>query len=377
MEPLKLLTAGIIGIIAFVTLQILNKEAVNKNSKRLGILLQLLWLVRFFLIYVKLDTSETTPAFYIIYDQTLILLDGPLFWLYTRSLVNPKGIKLKDALHFIPFLLLFIYSTYLLIVAPEVIIFQYQTAIDNMLDGNTMADFSDSIFIVLVLGLSLFYIFKAVNIAKVYNQSLLDNYSSVENRTANWIITFQRLWIGLFFIPIFIYFILYIFPFLPTTFIAGAVLISIVSFSLFFNYKLLNQSYVSPKSLTPKKEKNTLQSIQPDNNQTELLNKLKRDLQHEKYYLDEELSLNKLAKYIDLKSAELTELIKLSEYDNFYDLINSHRIEEIKKELIETEEQIIVLAYQNGFKSKSTFNKIFKEKTGLTPKQFRNSKKSV
>lgn len=73
-------------------------------------------------------------------------------------------------------------------------------------------------------------------------------------------------------------------------------------------------------------------------------------------------------------------MIKLSPYENFYDLINTYRIEAIKQQLLTSDEQIIQLAYQNGFKSKSTFNKIFKEKTGMTPKAYKASfkeKKSI
>ncbi|WP_224490948.1 helix-turn-helix domain-containing protein [Robertkochia flava] len=372
---MRLLIAGIIGILVFVGVQIINKDVLNKSSKKFGLLLLLLWLIRFLLIYVKLDVNQTPPAFYIIYDQTLLLLDGPLFWLYTRSLVDPKGFKRTDWLHFVPFLLLFVYSTYLLMYAPNAIMAEYQSAVRNMLDGKAMADIYDSVYILIVLGISLVYIYKAARIARLYNQRLFDHYSSIDNRTATWIITFHRLWVGLFFIPVLIYFILYIYPFFPSFYIAGAVLIALVGFSVFFSFKLLNQTYVPTKSLGRKSKSANPQKTHPDESQVDLLKKLKEGLQKEKYYLDEELTLKKLARHMDIKSAQLTDLIKWSEFDNFYDLVNHYRIEGVKKELIETEEQIIVLAYQNGFKSKSTFNKIFKEKTGLTPKQYRSTHK--
>ena len=98
-------------------------------------------------------------------------------------------------------------------------------------------------------------------------------------------------------------------------------------------------------------------------------------LANDKAYLDDELTLSDLAESLDMKPADLTDLIKWSDYENFYDMINSHRIEAVKTALIKSDEQVIQLAYQCGFRSKSTFNKIFKEKTGLTPKAYRSSHK--
>ncbi|WKK79937.2 helix-turn-helix domain-containing protein [Marivirga arenosa] len=372
---MKLLIAAVIGVLVFVIFQMLRKDVANKRSQNFSILLQTLWLIRFFLIYIKLDLNETPAASYIIYDQTLLLLDGPLFWLYTRSLIDSKRLSIKDFIHFIPFILLFILSTFQLIADPATIVNQYQQAVNNMLNGSSMADLDASIFILFAMGLSLIYIVRAVKIARIYNRGLLDRFSTIDSLKANWIISFQRWWIGLFFLPLLIYFILYVFPFISAMYVAGTVLISISAFSIFFSSHLLNQNYAPPKLVKNKKAAVSTSTVNNRDHLFEQLSELKEKLEKEKYYLDEELSLNKLSDYIGIKPTHLTELIKLSEFENFYDFINSYRIEEIKEKLIETDEQIIVIAYQNGFKSKSTFNKIFKEKTGYTPKQYRLSKK--
>lgn len=57
---------------------------------------------------------------------------------------------------------------------------------------------------------------------------------------------------------------------------------------------------------------------------------------------------------------------------NFRNYINSYRIEEAKKILInESDKNILTICYDVGFNSKSTFNTCFKKYTGKTPSEFR------
>ena len=145
-----------------------------------------------------------------------------------------------------------------------------------------------------------------------------------------------------------------------------------VLFSFIFNSNVLSQIYVS----IPKRDI-IKQVAKPTNQFKNELDELKKTLEIEKYYQDENLSLVKLSSYLNIKSVALTEIIKYSEFENFYDLINTYRIESIKKELISSTEQIMIIAYDNGFNSKSAFNRIFKEKTWQTPSTFRNLNKNT
>ncbi len=366
---MNLLVAGVIGITAFVIVQLLQKEVGNKRSMRIALLMQLVWLFRLLLLYIKLDLEQEPNAFAIVYDQTLVLLDGPLFWLYTRSLIETQPFKKRILWHFLPFALLFINSTNLAINSPEVVTAKYDAVVTRIISGEQFADRFDAIFIVIVLGVSLIYVLRAVRIGRAYNQRLLENYSAVENMMASWIVSFQRIWVLMFLLPIFIYFTNYIYPITQSVYILIGVLLALCVFSVFFSSSLLRQVY-APASILQKSLQTTGKPIDIDQRQIE---KIKREMGEQQYYLDEELSLRQLADFLELKPAELTELIKASEYENFYDFVNSYRIDKVKQQLKQSDEQIIQLAYQNGFKSKSTFNKIFKEKTGFTPKAYRLS----
>jgi hypothetical protein len=61
---------------------------------------------------------------------------------------------------------------------------------------------------------------------------------------------------------------------------------------------------------------------------------------------------------------------------NFFEFVNEYRIEEFKKIVNEPGNEnfsIFSVALDAGFNSKPTFNRIFKEKTGQTPSEFRGT----
>ena len=107
-------------------------------------------------------------------------------------------------------------------------------------------------------------------------------------------------------------------------------------------------------------------------NITELSLRLDRLMQEEKLFCDEDLSLETLAGYMELRRHQLSELIRTIHNTNFYGYINGLRIQCARDMLIaEPERSILSVALAAGFNSKSTFNAEFRKRTGLTPGQFR------
>ncbi len=99
-------------------------------------------------------------------------------------------------------------------------------------------------------------------------------------------------------------------------------------------------------------------------------------LEREKPYTNPDLKLQNLADHLGIPSYQLSQIINTELQKNYYELINSFRIEEAKQRLIDPTKQhitIIAIAYDVGFNSKSTFNTAFKKYTKTTPSQFRKS----
>ena len=90
-------------------------------------------------------------------------------------------------------------------------------------------------------------------------------------------------------------------------------------------------------------------------------------------YRDESLTLKQLAEALDIHANHLSQVINKKEGCNFRDFINSFRVEEVKKELLKPgskDKNILSIAYDAGFNSKSAFNLVFKKHTCMTPSEY-------
>lgn len=112
---------------------------------------------------------------------------------------------------------------------------------------------------------------------------------------------------------------------------------------------------------------------------TSKLQKLSQLMEREKVYLDQEFSREKLARLTNISTNHLSQILNEELQINFFDWVNAYRIEEASRRLSDpsSEHKMEVLAYELGYKSKSTFFTNFKKRTGMTPLQFRKSSLSA
>ena len=93
-------------------------------------------------------------------------------------------------------------------------------------------------------------------------------------------------------------------------------------------------------------------------------------------YTDGELTLNRLANELNLPSRTLSAIIRDNYGMNFYEFVNTFRIEKAKELLSDSEhlnKSITTIYLDVGFNSKSVFNTFFKKSVGMTPSQFRTT----
>jgi len=114
----------------------------------------------------------------------------------------------------------------------------------------------------------------------------------------------------------------------------------------------------------------------PENDHPKIMSqKLEKALEKKKLYLKPNLTRADLAEELGVSEVYISSLLNEEMQSSFYELINRYRVEEALR-LIQAGNlnQITVeaLAKEAGFKSKSTFNKVFKQYTGTTPTRYRD-----
>jgi len=121
-----------------------------------------------------------------------------------------------------------------------------------------------------------------------------------------------------------------------------------------------------------------LQKSTPLSNKNNSIDKIENDFIHsllkcmneKKPHLDPEITLSSLADLTSVSPEYLSKMINNQLGKNFYDFINHYRIEEFKTRCSLPENKnftLISIAFDCGFNSKATFNRVFKNATGETP----------
>jgi AraC-like DNA-binding protein len=106
---------------------------------------------------------------------------------------------------------------------------------------------------------------------------------------------------------------------------------------------------------------------------TQFVHRLLDHMSEKKPHLDAELTLGKLSDSMKVSPEYLSGILNGRLNKNFFDFVNHYRIEAFKEMCRQPESQnlkIISLAYDCGFNSKATFNRVFKKATGLTPSEY-------
>ena len=107
----------------------------------------------------------------------------------------------------------------------------------------------------------------------------------------------------------------------------------------------------------------------------ELARKIETHMSEEKPYLSPLLNLEQLASQLSMHPRALSLAIKSQFKTNFYEFVNSYRINEAKRILADSQQKhktMIEISLECGFNSKATYNSFFKKLVSTTPSQYRS-----
>ena len=91
------------------------------------------------------------------------------------------------------------------------------------------------------------------------------------------------------------------------------------------------------------------------------------------WWRDPELSLARLARHLGTNTSYVTRALNEGLGLSFHDVVNRLRVDEVKARLAQgpAGADFLAMAHDAGFRSKTSFNRLFKQYTGMTPTAFR------
>ncbi|MCX6152269.1 MAG: helix-turn-helix domain-containing protein [Ignavibacteriales bacterium] len=295
------------------------------------------------------------------------LLFGPLIYFYVK-IQTERNYKFiwNHALHFIPFVLVIILNLpFYLKDADYKLVYLSNPAIMK-----SSMDMLISIFQVIQTSTYIIITKKSIN---AHVQRLKNETSSLEKMNLHWLNICLNAIISIFVFIASHLVLIYLGVDLSSIYHVTLPIIITIFIFVFGYLGLIQPEIVFPLNdeISVKKyEKSNLTGEKGD----EYLKKLLALMTNEKPYIDNILTLQKLADRLQITPHHLSQIINEKLNQNFFDFINTYRVEEAKKMLIDPNVQnltVLAIAEECGFNSKSSFNTSFKKYTGITPSEFK------
>src|SRR5688572_14284419 len=307
----------------------------------------------------------------------LLFCVGPFYYVYCRYLLDKNySTSFKSALHFLPSLIVLLMMLPFYSMADETKINFIKGLSTN---GIMKIPTGQLVFMGAHVIQTVTYIFAAYKFIGKKEEEL-KNFSSD-------VFVLKKLgWLNSFSFYFSIYFLLYFILVVLLTFINSFqiqldyILLLITSLSIYaIGYSAISHPEIFkaiPGLELPSFEPGKKIPVNESRNSSQfpgLKEKLLQYMDSNKPYLKSDLKISELADSLGVPYYQLSQLINDEFLVNFYDFINKYRVEEAKKLLIEDTNnyKILAIAYEVGFNSKATFNRVFKKFTQLTPSEFK------
>lgn len=320
------------------------------------------------IIFFYKEAALENAAYTLFIFDTFQLTVLPVLYLYTRTIGSAKNrVTLIDLLHFVPFFFSFIDVLLNFTLVPPIEKIEY---IRHMPQPSFFAS-NAAIFkgITAVKSLQRIYPLLSVLLLLKYRRSLykqLPSDQDIGKYGNNWLL-----------ITCTLIFLSYITGFFLHSRIPGFVrhfpyitIFNITYAGVFLFYGIRKHEFLFGLSF----EKTNGEIIKNGKSKFVETDKLKliEFITNEKPFLKPDYSIQKLAEDIQMPSRKLSELINGELNKHFFDFINEYRIQYACNILeSEPEKTVLEIAYESGFNTKSTFNRVFKNHTKKTPLEYR------
>jgi len=335
-------------------------------------------------IYHRINDHEEFYQFLIIIYYFVILIQGPLFYIYVHCLTTRRHkLTLKNLLHFIPAALFLIYLLSLVITGD---VQRISSLTDNIIEQHY---WQWCVLIVYAVISIPFYIILAYYNLRLYDKKILDSYSSLEDVELGWLKRciggIATAWIVFIGLEAMIRFT----GILPegeslkySYYIFSMVLFYLGLFGIrktnFFNENYINlgneeTSPIDRKRIPASNNMRTKLVNIPEDAVIQHITTLNFVMETSRSYLKARLTLKDLSDETEIPVPVISYIINEKFNKNFYEFVNDYRVEEFINRFTEADRSrftLLAIAMNCGFSSKSSFYSIFKKHTGFTPLEY-------
>lgn len=292
---------------------------------------------------------------------------GAFLYLYFRSAIIKKSFHLKDSIHATPLLLCLLLNIDFLFSTPT----EKINIANNALHKENIQLLTQIIMFVQAF----FYLALSVKLITKSGRHARDTLSNFNPKIFTWLWVVLNLYAAMLLTEA------------VSTIIGAnstlAIASDLIAFTLIYSVSMAqwrepNLFTIDNLSETPAEALNSTTKAQcfDSNTRAKLLENIVQYMEEEQPYLESELSLDALARYTNLSSHYLSEILNQQANKNFYQFVNEYRIKTVCSQISSNpKERLIDLALSAGFSSKSTFNAVFKQFKGMTPSQYRKQLK--
>ena len=127
-----------------------------------------------------------------------------------------------------------------------------------------------------------------------------------------------------------------------------------------------------PKTQVSSETKDVIDLSNQQNNQYPFVEELNRLCKEERIFLIPGLSIQDVVEKLGTNRTYLSNYLNKELNMTFYDFINEQRLDYAAMLLASTKINIEQIIFECGFQSKTTFHRVFANKFGCTPKQYRD-----
>jgi AraC-like DNA-binding protein len=340
-EHLLLIILSGLGVFhgVFIAIILWNNKTGLYNTNRILAILMLIFSIRI-AKSVVLEFSPNLNMVYVYGGLTLLMFLGPLFFLYSKLLFRRENIiSRSDIFHFIPG-----------------VVFLSATLPFNIIGFRNLPQWFGVLLFLVFYSHFLFYLlYTKIKFLKA------DTSSGVSSLGVQWL---NILFYGL--LVIWLVYVLNLFE-EDIPYIIGPIMYSISVYVI--TYVAVTRKYIQQISAIKYQTMGL-----PDEDINSLFSSIENMMQHEKLYLNPDITLAVLSKHLMVSPQKISLAVNSRSANNFNEYINKFRVNhaiEILKNPQSHEMTIASIAFDSGFNSISSFNTVFKKVAGKTPSAYR------